>query len=403
MAKSLNIYNPDNSGSVDQAPKPSVLAVILECPNHAHGSGAVLEKSIAKNKINDIHFLYFYRNRIRETVFMTTQLRSSVFSKNNNSILQILKNTIRKRNLLYGTKAYQSYYQKIIAQTLILFNPDIVIGIVAEYKTARLFVWLARLFPEARLRLIIWDLIYDKDVSSTFHELSKVKNRIEIASVVSEPIKEDLKRYSGINASVNYPFVIEQPVRMMTFDQRKGVAMIGNIRTKNVFYCIETIGQILEFSLRDHPIFWFGGITFKENNMVPTTLWKHVTPEDYISADDYPNRIGKCLWGLIPFDVTPSPSSSYTKYSIPSRVADFISVGTPVLFIGGAESATGRLIEKYKIGVVLIQKDKSIAELLDTAVQNKNLWMEFHENCKIMCSELLKPGIQSILDNLIFQ
>jgi hypothetical protein len=148
-----------------------------------------------------------------------------------------------------------------------------------------------------------------------------------------------------------------------------------------VYDCIRRIGGRLEDSFGEKPVSWFGGQSVKQSGQAPDGVWQFLRAEAFLPDEEYYERLSRARWGLIPFDDSLEPSSSYTRYSIPSRIADFVSVGTPLIFIGGEGSATGKLIEEYGLGIVLIRKESSIIEQLNAFIDSPSNWRVFHENC----------------------
>lgn len=357
------------------------LAVMLERPNKGHGSGAVLEKLLSAEDRKRIRFFYLFKNKFEYSAFPSTYVSPLAFFKAT-SMKQRRRLMFRHwRRWIFGSRLYSWYYRKRLKREISAYSPEVIVGVIADLTTARFFVWLADLFPNVRIRLIVWDLLDDGGEDSVFQELARLSGRIETASVVSEPLRRALGSKAGIDAEVHFPFVIKDRQSYLDYAGRSGIAMVGHVRTPGVYDFICGIGGRLQASIRSKPISWFGGQTIRRSGIAPVGIWEFVNTEDFLPDSEYYERLGQARWGLIPFDDSIEPSSSYTRYSIPSRIADFASVGTPLIFIGGAKSATGRLIEEYGLGLVLISDDSSAFERIDASINSAQEWGRLHRNC----------------------
>jgi hypothetical protein len=281
-------------------------------------------------------------------------------------------------------------------------NAEVLVGVIADCASAALFIWLAKLFPDAKLRVIIWDLLDEGDEEVVFKLLGSVAERMDVVSVVSEPLKTDLEKATNIRATVDFPFIINKYPETLPYEQRTRVGMVGHVRNPGVFARVCEIGDQLSAVLGPQPISWFGGARIKDAGTTQAEVWDYVKAEGFIPDAEYYECLSKFKWGLIPFDDSVEPSSSYTRYSIPSRIADFVSVGTPLLFIGGEESATGRIIEEYGLGVVLLRGNRSITEELNAFLNSNHDWERFHGNCIRFAKKFDKARVSEHFNRIFF-
>lgn len=383
--------------------KKQTLSVILERPNVGHGSGAVLEKLVAEVNRDKLHFLYFLDNSHSYTAFPSTKVSRLPFVP---ALIKRARNKGRSikqwRHYIRSSRVYGWLYRIKLKRSLLGRSPELLVGIIADIASASLFVWLAKLFPNAKLRVIVWDLLDDGDENLTFQLLGSVAGRLDIVSVVSEPLREGLEQIANIQAVVQLPFIINKFAEDVVYERREGVGMVGHVRSPGVFGCVCNIGAQLSSVFGSKPISWFGGTRVKDAGGAPNELWDYVNAEGFIPDAEYYECLSQFKWGLIPFDDEVEPTSSYTRYSIPSRIADFVSVGTPLLFIGGEGSATGRIIEEYGLGVVLLRTNKSIQEELDTFLDSKDVWEEFHRNCIRFSEKYDKAQVSEHFNRILF-
>jgi hypothetical protein len=379
------------------------LGVILERPNVGHGSGAVLEKLVAEVNRDKLHFLYFLDNSHSYSAFPSTKISRLPFVP---ALIIRARNKGRSikqwRHYIRSSRVYGWLYRIKLRRLILRAEADVLVGVIADCASATLFVWLAKLFPNAKLRLIIWDLLDEGDEGVVFKLLGSVAERMDVVSVVSEPLKADLEKATNIQATVDFPFIINQRSGILPYERRARVGMVGHVRRPGVFACVCEIGDQLSAALGSQPISWFGGDRIKDAGTTSDKLWDYVTAEGFIPDAEYYECLSKFKWGLIPFDDTIEPSSSYARYSIPSRIADFVTVGTPLLFIGGEESATGRIIEEYGLGVVLLRGNRSMAEELNAFLNSKHDWERFHSNCIRFAKEFDRASVSEHFNRILF-
>ena len=379
------------------------IGVILEKPNIGHGSGAVLEKVIAEVNRDKLHFLYFVNNSHSYSTFPSTKVSHLHFVPTLIKRARDKGRSIKQwKHYIRSSWLYAWLYRVKLRHAVLRVNAEVVVGIIADVASAALFVWLAKLFPNAKLRVIIWDLLDDGYEELVFEILGSLGERMNSVSVVSEVLKVDFERATGMHATVDFPFIINKHSELLTDEERSCIGMVGHVRSSGVFARVCEIGEQLSATFGSQPISWFGGDRVKDAGTAPPELWGYVKAEGFIPDAEYYERLSRFKWGLIPFDDAVEPTSSYTRYSIPSRIADFVSVGTPLLFIGGEDSATGRIIEEYGLGVVLLRRDKPMNEELSEFLNSRHEWEEFHENCIRFSKEFDRDRVSELFNRILF-
>jgi glycosyltransferase involved in cell wall biosynthesis len=86
-------------------------------------------------------------------------------------------------------------------------------------------------------------------------------------------------------------------------------------------------------------------------------------------------------------------------YSLPNKLFEYIHAGVPVISSDLPERK--RIVEQYKVGVVLADlSPKTVANTINTILENKELLVQLKENCKIAAQELNWENEEKILQTI---
>jgi len=374
------------------------LAVMSERPNFTHGSGSLACKLIPESDSGNWRFVTFASNG-QEQFFDERFVYRGPFERGIPVQWDPLKLPAWKKTILHS-RVFGCLYKKHLASEYRRMEASCLIGFVTDAYSATLTAFLADSLPGVPVHVVIWDLLEEGNLDYILKQLFTLGDRVKQISVISEPIRELLAERLGFAASVVTPFVVHK-VDIPMEAERSGLVMTGHARNPDTRFFLEALAAWWKLHRPGDPMVWYGNESMYQGVPASSSLWTAVEKGGMKRGPDYLNALAGRRWGLIPFDTTLEPSSAYTRFSIPSRIADYVGAGTPILFLGSEHSASGRLIKQKGIGVNLIEPERSLVEVLKDTMDDRDVWARLHANCLAFAEELTVEKVREKMNDVL--
>jgi hypothetical protein len=352
---------------------------------------------VDKNKINNTKTLILNYKEFFPNVFISNKKNETANSINNYiSKRRTLKGFIKKIfiNLYFSSPVFVSNNLK---NTILSFKPDFIYSFGADLPVLKLIKKICK-FADFKIvfhHMDNWIELANKQKVSLLKFLYK-KSTISLA--ISNELSESLSKRFNV-----------KHLTLSSISDFEGKPKISN---KNL-----SIGFFGGLHLdRDEILVKFLNVfsSYFSNNNLKISFHAYLNDPDYSNFLRFENspfiQISKrvpyetALKKMANFDFLIHFESFYnhnhlfTKYSISTKISDYISSGTPILYIGRNNSSISKLIERNSIGFQCNDLSK-ISVLIESLIANND---DFFEKLKYTHNTLFSPNYLKIVLNTIY-
>ena len=96
--------------------------------------------------------------------------------------------------------------------------------------------------------------------------------------------------------------------------------------------------------------------------------------------EELPSKFASADMLVLPIDFE-EDSSRFLKYSMPTKVPEYLSVGVPVMVVSPSDSAMVKLFEKHNLGYVVTEKNiRNIKEIIISVIKDQNQSIKYINN-----------------------
>lgn len=250
----------------------------------------------------------------------------------------------------------------------------------------------------------LWD-VCDDGLCRNVHEYRELLNSSEHIFCVSSAIESDVKKISAKPVSVlsfTRPDALFRATEPLGEELR--IAILGHVAPyKHGLRMLESALPSLEQVFSKTSILYIGAD--EQAAMLPESLRRITTTTGFVDDATRDRFLANCNVGFLPGPLLDT-TDDRSRHSIPSRIADYYSVGLPVVAAVYEGSATNRQFESLRGAA--FQRTSNPSELLSalTAIKDETLWRQASQNARkcfveTMSEEVVLGHLESVIAKLI--
>lgn len=348
----------------------NLLLLTESVPDHSHGTGALLARLLDDDALfNVASLVHIASERTRSpqlkcpTVTSVSPVPSSPWG---NAIKRVLdrwnwRTEVRGhgRWSLYG----RSRFSPLPAACERTFD-DCKIALAIIHSNEGLdFVLHVLPAISTRIPLVLWFMDYDLQCGFLGRgRFQNIRHRVLAWWAWNEPMAQRISQDFGVPASeigIHADFLPAVAPGIPTIKEEgpTEAVMIGNVwnrhtlpylgRTWNIASgCLQTPSMLPNIN-------WYGPAHAHERLANLCTIPACVAYRGHLEDSALANTLRRASFAVLPFDPSPVACTSYSRYSIPSRIADYLAAGLPMFAIAPGQSPTAQLVLESGAGIVV--------------------------------------------------
>jgi len=173
---------------------------------------------------------------------------------------------------------------------------------------------------------------------------------------IGQGLAEEITRITGREAALMAPFQCDlQPVYKQShrpFGPECKAVMLGNSHMPHVLHHLRHVWEKLEASVEGlRPIQWYAyptSVTYVKDAGV--TFEPQIEYCGFLNNDALHEQLCEADFAIVPFNIHDKPEYHYARFSIPSRITEFVNAGLPIFAAAGKETEACRFISGNGIG-----------------------------------------------------
>lgn len=257
-------------------------------------------------------------------------------------------------------------------------DPSVALVLPAGETDARRCRSLLRRF---QIPFVLWvmDLEHLGEITPASHPaLADLARRASVCVGISQPIADVLAAIGDRRDTRVIPFTRTDPhvhAAAPEADEPLRIAMVGSLQYTHGLLPLEAVWNRLHREVGRAELHYFGPESMLER--LPSRLRAVVVYKGFFrDRRQLDEEVARCHAAYLPGPTEPITESCYSRYSIPSRLGDYLALGLPVLANVPPDSATGRFLAPVVAagGARLVSKADGIAAGLRAMVRDGDAW-----------------------------
>jgi glycosyltransferase involved in cell wall biosynthesis len=250
---------------------------------------------------------------------------------------------------------------------------DRVVAVCMQESDAKIIYGLWRNLGKPPLLLHVMDILHETlSEQETPFFISLIREAKHIFGI-SKPIITELSRFSDVAISEllftsdfqradTYPSIMDLRI-----------VMVGTIWDYEQNRILELLADAWPTILEQHPqaTLHYAGLSF---NRIPQLLQRFVQNHGHLSTSQCENLLQSCHIAVLPVS---HPMNHVSRYSLPSRIADYLACGLPTIVSAEPGTATHSFFENVpQMAGMNIQTTSDLIEAINNYFSNAKGWKE---------------------------
>ena len=200
---------------------------------------------------------------------------------------------------------------------------------------------------------------------------------------ICQPMVDDLQKRTGalgivIRAGLEAEDFEQFKTVVPAVDDHIRIAYAGTIVVEREFaWFVAALKKIRRQLLRPLSLEFFGNHSYRSRSWFDAA-WMNEhgnLPVPQLNAE-----LQQCTWGFSPMSLT-DDDARYNQFSLPTKLASYLTAGLPVLTLGHPESSVVKLAATYDVGLCYSTTVEDIwTEQLSSALATPDPRWKYHEN-----------------------
>jgi hypothetical protein len=253
----------------------------------------------------------------------------------------------------------------------------------------------------------LWDNFDEHGIYGNAREYKELLDSAEHIFCVSSAIEVDAKKITGRPVSLlmfTRPNALIQATEPLRSDLR--IAIVGHVAPyKQGLHLLERSLPALRQLFSRISVLYIGPSDQAE--MLPESLTQLATRTGFVDNGTRDALLAGCNVGFLPGPLLDT-SNSRSRYSIPSRIADYYSIGLPVLAAVHEASAANSHFKGLSGSAFLRTSNTSQLLMALTALKDEAIWRQASESARLcfaetMSEEVVLGQLESVIARLFDQ